>query len=309
MKNALAAALVAILAVSLFANYYLYRQAGDLGRTVSDLRAQVSALEKARQEQQQQQQQPASQPPPPAPPQQQEQQPPAQAAPAAPPPGQRPQSSSQTIAAVAVRSILVSDGFFQRTQYEGVVMNITVDVRDGTGLVLVNTELPAGVDFQTSARTAVKVAQEHVPDVDMSKKDVIFSITPSSSQAGDSDLRAVDGPSAGAAMTVLLISELQSKKLDNSVLITGTIEPDGTIGRVGGVPEKAIAAGEYGAKTFLVPKGEATYTSQSCQERQEGPFVYRSCTSEQKPLSPATEERYGMSVVEVASIDDALRYL
>lgn len=39
-------------------------------------------------------------------------------------------------------------------------MDITVDIWDGgKGLVLVNTEVPTGVDFQTSARTAVKIAQ------------------------------------------------------------------------------------------------------------------------------------------------------
>jgi uncharacterized protein len=222
-------------------------------------------------------------------------------------------SSSQSIAAVAVRPVVVSDGFFQRTQYEGLVMDITVDIRDGgKGLVLVNTEIPAGVDFQTSAKTAVKVAQEQT-GADLSHKDIIFSIKSKSGQGGTqedggSKLDAVDGPSAGAAMTLLLISDLQSKKLDGSVLVTGTIEPDGTVGPVGGVPEKAIAAGEYGAKLLLVPKGEAVYESQKCDERREGIFVYRSCTSEQKLLSPATEDRYGMKVAEVANISEALKY-
>jgi uncharacterized protein len=221
--------------------------------------------------------------------------------------------SSQSIAAVAVRQVVVSDGFFQRTQLEGLIMNITVDIRDGRGLVLVNTEIPAGVDFQTSARTAVRVAQQHA-NADLSGKDVIFSITSNGDNnnndngQSEEELRAVDGPSAGAAMTLLLISELQSKEIDGTVLVTGTIEPDGTIGAVGGVPEKALAAGEYGARTLLVPTGEAVYESQVCEERQEGIFVYRSCTSEQKPLSPATEERYGMKVAEVDTISQALEY-
>jgi len=38
--------------------------------------------------------------------------------------------------------------------------------------------------------------------------------------------------------------------------MTGTINSDGTIGPVGGVPEKAQAAGQYHAKIFLVPKGK-----------------------------------------------------
>lgn len=279
MKAALA--LAAILAVSLFANYYLYTQMGERDGAVAGLQSQVSDLQERLSK-------------------------PAEAKPVqTPPPTVIPGNTSRSIAAVAVKQVLVSDGFFQRAQYQGLVMNITVDIKDGRGLVLVNTEIPAGVDFQTSARTAVKVAQDSVPGADLSRKDVIFSIT---SGDKESDLQAVDGPSAGAAMTLLLVSEIKSQDLGKDVLITGTIEPDGTVGPVGGVPEKALAAGQYGAKTLLVPKGEAVYQSQTCEERQQGPIVYRSCREESKPLSPATEEKYGMKVVEIENITQALQY-
>jgi uncharacterized protein len=275
-----AIALAVVLTASLFANYYLYTQIGERDRAVAGLQSQVSDLQERLSK-------PVEKPAP------------------APVAAITPDNTSQSITAVAVRQVLVSDGFFQRAQYQGLVMNITVDIKDGRGLVLVNTEIPAGVDFQTSARTAVKVAQDLVPGADLSSKDVIFSIT---SGDRESELQAVDGPSAGAAMTLLLVSELRSQELDKSVLITGTIEPDGTIGPVGGVPEKALAAGQYGAKVLLVPKGEAVYQSQTCEEHQQGPIVYRSCREESKPLSPATEEKYGMKVVEVQSISDALQY-
>lgn len=301
-----AAILGVIVAISLVANYYQYQQAADRDRQISALESQVADLRSelasmpgpAKGDGQQPQQQP----------QPGELRPPSTSPDGGPQLSPSPSSSSQSIAAVAVRAVVVTDGFFQRTQYEGLVMDITVDIRDGgRGLVLVNTEIPAGVDFQTSARTAVRVAQQHT-GADLSGKDIIFSITSREQEEEESRLDAVDGPSAGAAMTLLLISELQSKELDDSVLITGTIEPDGTVGPVGGVPEKAIAAGEYGARLLLVPAGEAVYESQVCEERQEGIFVYRSCTSELKPLSPATEERYGMKVEEVNDILDALQY-
>lgn len=279
MKAAIA--LAAILAVSLFANYYLYTQIGERDKAVAGLQSQVSGLQErlAKPVEQKQVQTPL--------------------------PVVAPDNTSRSITAVAVKQVIVSDGFFQRAQYQGLVMNITVDIKDGRGLVLVNTEIPAGVDFQTSARTAVKVAQDTVPGADLSRKDVIFSIT---SGDRESELQAVDGPSAGAAMTLLLVSELRSQDLGKSVLITGTVEPDGTVGQVGGVPEKALAAGQYGAKIMLVPKGEAIYQAQTCQEHQQGPIVYRSCQQENKPLSPATEEKYGMKVVEVENISQALQY-
>lgn len=219
--------------------------------------------------------------------------------------------TSQSITAVAVKAVPVTDGFFQTVQYQGTVMDITVDIRDGRGLVLVNTEIPTGVDFQTSAKTAVKVAQS-MTGADLSDKDVIFSIK---SKGGNStsDLQAVDGPSAGAAMTVLLAIELDATGYGNAglkqdVVMTGTINPDGTIGPVGGVPEKAIAAGQYTAKIFLVPAGQAIYSEQTCEKKQEGPFIYQTCRSQEKPLSDYTEKNYGMKVVEVKNIKDALAY-
>ncbi|NDB45790.1 MAG: hypothetical protein EB163_00630 [Nitrososphaeria archaeon] len=212
-------------------------------------------------------------------------------------------SSSKTITAVAVRPIMVSDGFFQDVQYEGTAMNIKVDIKDGTGLVLVNTQTPTGVDFQTSAKTAVKVAERYT-NSDLSNKDVIFSI----SSKNENELQTVDGPSAGMAMTVLLVMEIQDKPINDTILLTGTIQPDGTIGPVGGVPQKAEAAGKYGAKTFIVPKGEATTFVQECTEKKEGAFYFRNCKSAPKDLSPVLEEKYGMKVVEATDLDSVLKY-
>ena len=208
-----------------------------------------------------------------------------------------------SISAVAVRPVIASDGFFETTRYQGSVLKITVETRGGTGLVLVNTAIPSGVDFQTSARTAVMIAQ-NVTGVDLSKKDVIFSISAGNNQ----DLQAVDGGSAGGAMTVLLVSDLLGKPINNQVLMTGTIQSDGTIGPIGAVGEKADAAGQYGAKIFLVPQGQAVIPVQTCSQKTEGPFVYQTCTTEQKPLSPMMESKYGMKVIEVTTIQDALKY-
>ena len=209
----------------------------------------------------------------------------------------------ESISAVAVRPVLQSDGFFETTTYVGAVLKITVEIRDGSGLVLVNTAVPTGVDFQTSARTAVNIAQK-ITNIDLTKKDVIFSIASENNQ----ELQAVDGGSAGGAMTVLLISDISGKPINNKILMTGTIQSDGSIGKIGGVTEKADAAGKYGAKIFLVPNGQGVTQVQSCDEKREGVFIYRSCTLQEKPLSPITENQYGMKVVEIDNITDALGY-
>src|SRR5579885_152062 len=211
--------------------------------------------------------------------------------------------NTASIFAVAVRPVIQSDGFFETTTYQGSILKILVEIRDGSGLVLVNTAIPTGVDFQSSARTAVMVAQ-NVTGVDLSKKDVIFSI----SSANNQDLQAVDGGSAGGAMTVLLISDLLGKPINHNVLMTGTIQPDGTIGPIGAAADKADAAGQFGAKTFLVPHGQALVSVHNCSETTEGTITYQTFTMEQKPLSPIMQSKYGMQVIEISTIQDALKY-
>jgi uncharacterized protein len=209
---------------------------------------------------------------------------------------------TESISAVAVYPIIQSDGFFQTTSYNGTILKITVDIRDGTGLVLANTAIPEGVDFQDSARIAVQVAH-NITGVDLSSKDVIFSIT-----TDNQNLRAVDGGSAGGAMTVLLTSAILGKSINVHVLMTGTIQPDGTIGPIGGVLEKAEAAANYGAKIFLVPSGQGVVEEQHCTQTNQGPFVYRSCSPQEVSLSSILESKYGMKVIEVGNINDVLKY-
>ncbi|MDR3782305.1 MAG: hypothetical protein P4K92_03225 [Candidatus Nitrosotalea sp.] len=209
---------------------------------------------------------------------------------------------TESISAVAVYPIVQSDGFFQTTAYNGTILKITVDIRDGTGLVLANTAIPEGVDFQDSARVAVQVAH-NITGVDLSNKDVIFSIT-----TDNQNLHAVDGGSAGGAMTVLLTSAILGKSINGHVLMTGTIQPDGTIGPIGGVLEKAQAAAGYGAKIFLVPSGQGVVEEQHCTQSTQGLFVYQSCSPQEVSLASIMESKYGMKVIEVGSIDDVLKY-
>lgn len=310
VSRAITYPLIAVIAISIFANYSLYQSIHSLEKTSENLKQQNNELYQKIQELQQtlenykQQNDDLTEKLSKATvPEKNDQATASREQTSTPSQSKGVSSSTESITAVAVRPVLVNDGFFETTTYEGTVMKITVDVRDGAGLALVNTDVPTGVDFQTSAKTAIKVAQK-ISGVDLSNKDVIFSISSKNNQ----ELQAVDGPSAGAAMTALLTSDLSGKQIDDKVLITGTILPDGTIGRVGGVAEKADAAGKYGAKIFLVPNGQALAHVQSCDEKRSGVFIYRSCTLEEKPLSPIMEEKYGMKVIEVDNIEKASQY-
>jgi uncharacterized protein len=67
----------------------------------------------------------------------------------------------------------------------------------------------------------------------------------------------IDGPSAGALTTVGVLSLLLGDEIDPETTMTGTINPTGTIGTVGGIPEKiqgVIDAGEL--TTVLIPAGQ-----------------------------------------------------
>jgi predicted S18 family serine protease len=66
----------------------------------------------------------------------------------------------------------------------------------------------------------------------------------------------VDGPSAGGLMTIATIAAFMGDTLKTDVTMTGTINPDYTIGPVGGIPQKLEGAAAAGMKTVLVPLGQ-----------------------------------------------------
>lgn len=66
----------------------------------------------------------------------------------------------------------------------------------------------------------------------------------------------IDGPSAGALMTVGLLSLMRGDKIKPGITMTGTINPDGTVGPVGGIPYKVDGAKQAHAKTMLIPLGQ-----------------------------------------------------
>lgn len=65
------------------------------------------------------------------------------------------------------------------------------------------------------------------------------------------------GPSGGLITTLEIYNQLTKKDLTNGLKIagTGTIEPDGTIGEIGGVEHKILGAEQDKADYFLVPSG------------------------------------------------------
>ncbi len=63
-----------------------------------------------------------------------------------------------------------------------------------------------------------------------------------------------DGPSAGVPLTIALISAFTNRPISRTVGMTGEITLRGRVLPVGGIREKALAAGRVGIKTFVMPK-------------------------------------------------------
>ncbi len=63
-----------------------------------------------------------------------------------------------------------------------------------------------------------------------------------------------DGPSAGVAMAMAMLSAVSGKAASNNVAMTGEITLTGSILAIGGLTEKLLAAKRNGIKTVLIPK-------------------------------------------------------
>ena len=184
--------------------------------------------------------------------------------------------------------------------YVGVISTVTVTIQsNGSGRVFVDTLPLTEVDMQGSARLAVKVASALVENdencnVDPSSFDYFFVVRTSSPIIG--------GPSAGGIMTAATISLLENWEMDNYTVMTGMINPDGSIGPIGGIPQKIDAANSVGATHFLIPKGQGTYTEMVATTI-DGWITLKPVT---RNIADYAMDNYGIAVTEVEDIYEAL---
>jgi ATP-dependent Lon protease len=84
-----------------------------------------------------------------------------------------------------------------------------------------------------------------------------------------------DGPSAGVAMFLALISLLSGKPVHSDVAMTGEISLRGLVLPIGGVKEKTLAALRAGIKTVMLPKrNEKDLEDVPAEARQKLQFVF-----------------------------------
>ncbi|NYZ78730.1 hypothetical protein H0N99_01135 [Candidatus Micrarchaeota archaeon] len=162
------------------------------------------------------------------------------------------------------------------TTHGGELVTLEVEIRAGTGEVYVATRPLVGIQTQDSARTAFTVARsvEGVGDT----YDALIRMRDQTGSA------SVDGPSAGAAMTLLMLSIFENKSVRDDLTMTGTIESGGTVGAVGSVGEKTRAAVDEGMKVILIPTDSDVFD---------------------KMILSVLSKRWNISIIEVSNISDA----
>lgn len=168
---------------------------------------------------------------------------------------------------------------------EGLAADLELRIEPGTGKIFSGVDSLVGTSTQNAFKVALDVAQNYVPNA-KTAYNYYFDIQSTAS--------IVDGPSAGAATTLLVVSMLRDQRVPDNVALTGTVSADGSVGTVGGVFEKAKAAHDVGIKLFLIPRGESRQVTRT-------PQGIRSVN-----LVEYAPQEWGMKVVEVDNLDQVL---
>jgi Lon-like protease len=111
-------------------------------------------------------------------------------------------------------------------------------VRDGNAAAPIDIRAPLGEGDGGRAMLGVRLT---------TKVELPFEISIDSGK--------ITGPSAGLAYALELLDVLTPGELTGGVpvAVTGELQPDGTVGPIGGVAQKAATVRRAGAKVFLVP--------------------------------------------------------
>lgn len=179
---------------------------------------------------------------------------------------------------------------------EGALLEAVVLVTNGTGHVFVDTRPYTQVDLQGSARIAAMVASD-VMGVDQRNYDFYYII--------DVPSPIIGGPSAGGALTVATIAAMNNWTLKEDIVMTGTINPDESIGPVGGIPSKLRAAAAGGMTTFLLPEGQRIVLGNKTIRSKGWPYTL--IEQEQTAIDLVDMGRVlGVNVKEVGNVREAV---
>ena len=134
----------------------------------------------------------------------------------------------------------------------GVPALLNLTITNGTGKVFLGSTPLTHTDTHAQAVLSAQLACQLL-NINCNDYNFYYYITSSSVEVG--------GPSAGSAFTMAAMSILSGKPLNPNVAMTGTANPDGSVGIVGDVSQKSEAAANQHIKTFLYPSTDSISSS------------------------------------------------
>lgn len=129
------------------------------------------------------------------------------------------------------------------TPLGGIVTKIETVKMHGTGNIII-TGMP-GKTLEESVSVALDFLKTNY-SMNMSNSDIHIHFLDATSKK--------DGPSAGAAIAITLMSLYLDKSIPSNVAFTGEISLRGNISKVGGIKEKIIGAINAGITTIYIPE-------------------------------------------------------
>ena len=151
------------------------------------------------------------------------------------------------------------------------------------------------------------IALKPIPGTDGAKVGIGITYSESKFIKTDPNVRVdadnIGGPSAGLMFTLEILNQLLDEDLTKGYSIAGTGEmhEDGTVGRIGGIEKKVVAADDDGVEIFFAPDDEITEAM-----RQLNPALI---SNYEAAVETAKIIDTDMKIVPVKTIDDALEYI
>lgn len=155
----------------------------------------------------------------------------------------------------------------------GGLVNVTMRIAPGSGETYITVYPTVGTSTQESLQNAVAYWQVEQCD--------IFVSFPGK------NAESIDGPSGGAAFSLMVYALLNNNTIRKDSIITGSIDRFGNVGPVGGLYEKAKGVYLIGAKYFITPE-ENLYET----------FILKNA-----------EEKYNITILQVKSMDEIIDFM
>ncbi|MDQ0272386.1 SepM family pheromone-processing serine protease [Cytobacillus purgationiresistens] len=167
------------------------------------------------------------------------------------------------------------------------------------------------IDIISKKKKGEKAVLTYERDKDIKEVELTLKVLPQTGKAGvgitlvddkeievepkvEIDSSEIGGPSAGFMFSLEIYDQLIEEDLTKGYRIagTGTIAPEGTVGRIGGVEQKVVAADKAGADIFFAPNEAGNKDSNYLAA-----------------IATAKDIKTNMKIIPIDTFDEAVDYL